>query len=65
MYVCVCKAVSDKEIRQAVNEGACSMRALCKSTGVASQCGKCAVMAQQILKNTLQEMPATPQLEVA
>jgi bacterioferritin-associated ferredoxin len=58
MFVCVCRAVSDKTIRQAVNDGACSMRALCRETGIISQCGKCAAMAQQVLKDALQEMPA-------
>ena len=51
MYVCLCKAVTDKQIRQAACEGACSMRCLNSKLGVATQCGKCARHAKQILRS--------------
>ncbi len=54
MYVCVCKAVSDKTIRQKVGEGLTSMRELKQCLGVASQCGKCTQTAQQVLNESLQ-----------
>jgi bacterioferritin-associated ferredoxin len=41
MYVCLCKGVTDKQIRNAINEGACSMRDLQAALDVANQCGKC------------------------
>lgn len=53
MYVCLCKAVTDKAIKQKVAEGVCSMRELKMCTGVGSQCGKCVCQAQQILHNEL------------
>lgn len=53
MYVCLCKAVTDKAIKQKVAEGVCSMRELKSCLGVASQCGKCSCQAQQILHNEL------------
>jgi bacterioferritin-associated ferredoxin len=53
MYVCLCHGVTDGQIRQAANAGACRMRDLCKSLGVASQCGKCAKCAHQVLKESL------------
>lgn len=54
MYICVCKAVSDKRIRQLVDEGATSMRELKQCLGVGSQCGKCVPAAQELLTHTLQ-----------
>jgi len=42
MYVCICKSITDTQIRHAVNEGACSMRELCQNLGACSQCGRCA-----------------------
>ncbi|MBU2114864.1 MAG: bacterioferritin-associated ferredoxin, partial [Gammaproteobacteria bacterium] len=51
MYVCLCKAVTDKTIKQKVAEGVSSMRELKMCTGVGSQCGKCTCQAQQILHN--------------
>ncbi|GAA0202524.1 MULTISPECIES: (2Fe-2S)-binding protein [Kangiella] len=55
MYVCLCKAVTDKAIKKAACEGACSMRCLNKM-GVATQCGKCARDAKQILRATRAEL---------
>ncbi len=59
MYVCVCKAVSDKTIRQKVAEGLGSMRELKQCLGVGSQCGKCTQTAQQVLNQSLQALYAS------
>ena len=50
MYVCVCHAVTDRDIAQAVADGARSMRDLRERTGVASTCGRCAQCAHASLK---------------
>lgn len=50
MYVCICNAVTDKQIRQAVEDGAGSMRELRKQLGVCSDCGKCGPSAKEILQ---------------
>jgi len=55
MYICVCKAVSDKHIRHAVREGACSMRQLTRGLGVATVCGKCVPAAREVLSEALME----------
>lgn len=55
MYVCLCKSITDKDIRNAVAEGAESMRAVRDTLGVASQCGKCACLAREIIAETLAE----------
>lgn len=51
MYVCVCQAVTDSQIREAVCEGACSMRDLRQRLGVASECGRCSQCALDILRS--------------
>lgn len=53
MYVCICKAVTDRQIRQAVELGVRSMAELKESLGVATGCGKCAPYARQILREEL------------
>tara|TARA_R100001443_G_scaffold108599_1_gene119189 strand:+ start:48783 stop:49010 length:228 start_codon:yes stop_codon:yes gene_type:complete len=53
MYVCLCKAVSDKAIKQNIASGACTMRDLKTNLGVGSQCGKCVSQASTILHNEL------------
>ena len=49
MYVCVCRAVSDRKIRQAVAAGACSVRELKDGLGVGSVCGRCVPEARQLI----------------
>lgn len=50
MIVCVCKRVSDRQIRQLVDEGANSLRDIRKATGLGTQCGKCACEARQMVR---------------
>ena len=49
MYVCVCKAVTDRQIHRAVENGASTLRELAQDLGVATQCGKCAKCAHSVL----------------
>lgn len=49
MYVCICNAVTDKDIRRAAANGADSLYDLQDRLGVASCCGSCASQASSIL----------------
>lgn len=49
MYICICKAVTDREIRQAAELGANSLSELQECLGVATCCGKCAQETCRIL----------------
>ena len=51
MYVCICKSVTDKQIRRAAARGVDNLLELRQSLGVASGCGTCAGSAQEILDN--------------
>ncbi|MEE4661275.1 MAG: bacterioferritin-associated ferredoxin [Halieaceae bacterium] len=53
MYICVCKGITDTQIRAAVEDGASSLRDIRTSLGVASQCGKCGVLTRQILRESM------------
>lgn len=53
MFVCVCHAVTDTQIREAVENGCCSMRDLRNELNVATQCGRCACHARDLLHTTL------------
>jgi bacterioferritin-associated ferredoxin len=50
LYVCICHAVTDRDIRACIEEGADSLRDLRKCLGVATQCGKCGCHVREILK---------------
>ena len=49
MYVCLCNAVTDRDIRSAVAGGCRSIRELQQELGVATQCGRCASHARELL----------------
>ena len=49
MYVCICNAITDKQIRRAARNGVSSMYELRGALGVAVGCGACARMAEDIL----------------
>ncbi|AUM11598.1 (2Fe-2S)-binding protein [Ketobacter alkanivorans] len=50
MYVCICKAVTEKHIQQAVKSGVNDYKELRDRTGVGSQCGKCGNDAKSCLR---------------
>lgn len=52
MYVCICKAVTDKQIRRAKAAGIDSLHELRDTLGVASCCGSCADVAESILNES-------------
>jgi bacterioferritin-associated ferredoxin len=53
MYVCLCKGITDTQIRAAIRAGASSMQELRNTLGVASQCGKCGILARDIVRDSL------------
>ncbi len=54
MYVCLCKGITDSQIRDAVSAGAESIREVRDQLGVMSQCGKCSTLAREVVKNALE-----------
>ncbi len=54
MYVCVCNAITDKEVRGAVALGARTLGDLQATLGVATCCRKCADCACRIVAETLE-----------
>ncbi len=63
MYVCICKAVTDKQIRRAAAKGVDNLYELRASLGVGSGCGSCAGAAEAILRDS-QARSAQPTLYV-
>lgn len=54
MFVCVCKAVTDQQIREAAQNGAHTLDDLRRDLGVASECGNCAAYASQLLEEAIE-----------
>lgn len=55
MIVCVCNNVSDRKIRQAVDDGLTSMNELRKQLDVGTCCGKCHACAKRVLRECLDD----------
>ena len=53
MIVCVCHAVSDREIRRVVAEGASSFGEVQHLLGVATCCGRCEDCARALVDDAL------------
>jgi bacterioferritin-associated ferredoxin len=53
MYVCVCNAVTDREIRKAVRQGVGSFAELQQATNVSTCCGRCQDCARQVMSAAL------------
>lgn len=56
MYICICKAVTDGQIRSAVQDGVTSMSGLRKSLGCTGQCGKCSKHVKQIRDEAMEDL---------
>lgn len=50
MYVCICRQITDNQIRDLCREGISSLQDIRAKLGVASECGKCGKLAQSIVK---------------
>ncbi|QYJ90559.1 MULTISPECIES: bacterioferritin-associated ferredoxin [Shewanella] len=57
MYVCLCHAITDKQIKEAVDQGDMSLADVKRRLGVGNQCGKCSKMATEIIQARLDVIP--------
>jgi bacterioferritin-associated ferredoxin len=55
MYVCVCNAVTDGDIRNAVDDGVRNLKQLSRKTGCSTACGCCQEMAVEVLQQAVAE----------
>ena len=55
MYVCLCQGVTDRDIENAVSDGARSWREVREVTGCAGQCGKCACTGKRVMRDAISE----------
>ncbi len=49
MYICICNAITDRQIKAAVANGATTLADLQTELGVATECGTCMESAIQLL----------------
>ncbi|MYE52386.1 MAG: bacterioferritin [Gammaproteobacteria bacterium] len=49
MYVCICKAITDADIREAAESGVADVEHLTETLGVGGGCGTCLEVAESII----------------
>lgn len=54
MYVCVCNAVTDREIRSVVEFGATSFEEVQATLGVATCCRRCTECASKVVASAIE-----------
>ena len=59
MYVCVCNAVTEREVRNTIKNGATTMRQLRSELKVATSCGTCTEGIEQFLEDVLNREAAS------
>lgn len=53
MIVCLCNAVTDRDLRRAVDAGAASFEEVQRACGVATGCGRCRECAVALVDDAL------------
>ncbi|HET7843621.1 MAG TPA: (2Fe-2S)-binding protein [Xanthomonadales bacterium] len=56
MYVCICNAVTDRQIREAAAKGVECLDGLACETGAGTCCGACRPLAIQVLDQARAEL---------
>lgn len=49
MYVCICRQITDKQIRDLCSEGTVSIAEIRARLGVATDCGRCGRHARELV----------------
>ncbi len=65
MFLCICKSVSDKQVREAVDQGARTLGDVSARFGLGAECGKCLDDVRQFLDTCLLAPPSTSTVATA
>ena len=60
MYICLCNAITDRQIVQAAEAGARTSHDLAQGLGVGLGCGRCASCAKTLLVDTVARLTSGP-----
>ena len=50
MYVCVCRQLTDREVKKAIKQGCNSLDALSEQLALGTECGSCCCHAEELLE---------------
>jgi bacterioferritin-associated ferredoxin len=52
MYICLCNAITDRDLRPHIGGQACSVAMVYRALGCAPQCGKCVPFVRQMIRQS-------------
>lgn len=55
MYVCICNAITERQVRECARQGARSVEDLACALGVGAGCGRCRESATDVLREACDE----------
>ncbi|HWD21557.1 MAG TPA: (2Fe-2S)-binding protein [Burkholderiales bacterium] len=58
MYVCLCNAVTEREVRECAGKGATCLEDLAVQLGVGAGCGRCRECAMEVLEEMQRKIQA-------
>jgi bacterioferritin-associated ferredoxin len=64
MVLCICKAVSDHEVRRAVQDGAHTVAEVMRCTGAGTRCGTCRTELADVVAAAKPPQPCRRRLEL-
>jgi bacterioferritin-associated ferredoxin len=50
LYICICSAVTERQVKECASSGACSVDELAFQLGVGAGCGRCRDCAANLLR---------------
>ena len=53
MYVCLCNAITDRDVRVHAAEKDCTVSTLYRSLGIRPRCGRCVPYVRQLLRQVV------------
>ncbi|MGH3889374.1 MAG: (2Fe-2S)-binding protein [Pseudonocardiaceae bacterium] len=61
MYVCICRAVTEAEVRGCIADGACTVKDVVKRSEAGTGCGSCVEKIVSLLRSATDELSNTLQ----
>jgi bacterioferritin-associated ferredoxin len=52
VYICICNAITERQVRECAKRGCCSLDELSEKLGVGAGCGRCVLVAKEILSES-------------
>jgi bacterioferritin-associated ferredoxin len=60
LYICICNAVTQRQVEECVDSGAASLEELAFQLGVGTGCGRCRECAAECLEACARSLVASP-----